>query len=255
MSNSFDICIHFSEYLHTLHAHSVLHTRERQKLWGRVFPQPLNFFNRRVTFVHNFRFPATFITDKFWSDLRLRRLHGGDVFSILFHRLIDRAILLVTLFHRSIDQAIRLFGDTFCTTPASKNQFRNIQTRNCATCASGSGSVGVPSALLPYPPPPLLKKSVKKNPDFLKLPSPPPFIDWESIGKKYPLKVSCKTLLSLTRGSSGGPLYCRVNNLELSLWPSRSLSRALRAGAWTPARSAPCTKGLPIRINHNCTAS
>jgi hypothetical protein len=33
------------------------------------------FFNRRVAFVHNFWFPATFITDKFWSDPRLQRSH------------------------------------------------------------------------------------------------------------------------------------------------------------------------------------
>ena len=92
----------FSEYLHTLHAHCVLHTREGQKLWGWVSPQPFlihladrnfedkflpnrwTFFNKRVAFVHNFWFPATFITDKFWSDPPLRRSHRGDVFSILF---------------------------------------------------------------------------------------------------------------------------------------------------------------------------
>ncbi len=75
MSNSFDIwylifAFIFSEYLHTLHAHCVLHTRERQKLWRRV-----SFFNRRVPYVHDFWFPATFITDKFWSDPPLRRSH------------------------------------------------------------------------------------------------------------------------------------------------------------------------------------
>ena len=32
MLNSFDICIIFSEYLHALHAHCVLHAREGQKL-------------------------------------------------------------------------------------------------------------------------------------------------------------------------------------------------------------------------------
>ena len=93
MLNSFDICIIFSEYLHALHAHCVLHTREGQKLWGWVSPQPFlihladrnfedeflpncwTFFNKRVTFVQNFWFPATFINNKFWSDPPLRRSH------------------------------------------------------------------------------------------------------------------------------------------------------------------------------------
>ncbi len=57
----------------------------QRKLWGRVSPQPLNFFYRKSAFVHNFWFPATFITDKFWSDSQLRRSHRGVVFSILFH--------------------------------------------------------------------------------------------------------------------------------------------------------------------------
>jgi hypothetical protein len=63
------------------------------------------FFNRRVSFVHNFWFPATFITDKFWSDPGLRRSHRGNVFRILFHRSIDRTIT---------------FGDTLCSNPPSK---------------------------------------------------------------------------------------------------------------------------------------
>ena len=38
-------------------------------------PNRWTFFDKRVAFVHNFWFPATFITDKFWSDPPLRRSH------------------------------------------------------------------------------------------------------------------------------------------------------------------------------------
>ena len=168
--------------------HSVCYTQERDKNFEDEFLRNRwTFFNRRVSHVHNFWFPATFITDKFWSDPRLWRSHRGDVFCILFHRSIDRAILLVTLFHRSIDRAILLvtlfdisqFGDTLCVFHFQKknndqkknglliwwhyfwwhfflfsfpkNQFRNIPTRNHATCASGSGSVGVTPAHFPPP--------------------------------------------------------------------------------------------------------
>jgi hypothetical protein len=48
------------------------------------------------------------------------------------------------IFGDTFDRAIT-FGDTFCATPASKNQFRNIPTRNLATYASGLGSSPPPS--------------------------------------------------------------------------------------------------------------
>ncbi len=103
------------------------------------------FINRKSAFVHNFWFPATLITDKFWSDSRLRRSHNfwwyfrssdtfGDTFS-------------------SIAWSSNTFGDTFASTPASKNQFRNIPTRNFATCASGFGVPLCPSPPSPPPPP------------------------------------------------------------------------------------------------------
>ncbi len=65
--------------------------------------------NRKGAFVHNFWFPATFISDKFWSDSRLRRSHNfwwhfrlsdtfGDTFS-------------------SIAWSSDTFGDTFWSIP------------------------------------------------------------------------------------------------------------------------------------------
>jgi hypothetical protein len=67
-------------------------------------------------------------------------------------------------------------GDTFASTPASKNRFRNIPTRNRATCASG---FGVPPP--PSPPPKLAKKKKFQKKFRTRPPSPPP-IDWKSTG-------------------------------------------------------------------------
>ena len=203
--------------------HIVYYTQEIDKNFEDEFlHNRWTFFNKRVAFIHNFWFPATFISDKFWSDPQLQRSHRGDVFRVLFqfitpslrrrklwgrvspqplnffigsprlfiifdfqqlllmtnfdqtHGYGDRieAMFLVTLFHRSIDQAILLvtlsieryfwwhffidrlikryfwwhfrssdtfgdifslidwssdtFGDTFASSPASKNRFRNI---------------------------------------------------------------------------------------------------------------------------------
>ena len=61
-------------------------------------------------------------------------------------------------------------GDTFASTPASKNRFRNIPTRNRATCASGFGVPPPPS------PPPKLAKKKKFQKKFRTRPPPLPLL-------------------------------------------------------------------------------
>jgi hypothetical protein len=146
-------------------------------------PNRWTFINRKSAFVHNFWFPATFINDKFWSDSRLRRSHRGDVLGDTFSSIdwssdtfgdtFDWAILLVTFFHRSIDQAIllvtlsieryfwwhffidrlieRYFWWHFCVISGFQKSISEHLKNNRATCASGSGSVGVTPAHFPPP--------------------------------------------------------------------------------------------------------
>jgi hypothetical protein len=65
--------------------HIVYYTQEIDKNFEDEFlHNRWTFFNKRVAFIHNFWFPATFITDKFWSDPQLQRSHRGDVFRVLF---------------------------------------------------------------------------------------------------------------------------------------------------------------------------
>ena len=61
-------------------------------------------------------------------------------------------------------------GDTFASTPASKNRFRNIPTRNRATRASGFGVPPPPSP--PPPPNSRKKKNSEKSSEPAPLPSP-----------------------------------------------------------------------------------
>ncbi len=207
--------------------HIVYYTQERDKNFEDKFlHNRWTFFNRRVLLVHNFWFPATFITDKFWSDPPLRRSHLGDVFSILFHWSIDQAILLVTLFHRSLDRAI-LLVTLLRRLRLPKIDFGTFQLGIAQLVPRVSGS---PSHL-PAPKIPKKKKFWKKF-RTLPPPSPPPY--WLEIDgsdrKKFP---------DLTRShssSSGGP---RNLTVTLNFVP----------GAGPPTRPAQCTKGQPIRTD------
>ena len=101
----------FSEYLHCIHycMHIVYcefkakkhRSTEAQRHRGKNFqdkflPNRWTFINKKSTFIHNFWFPATFITDKFWSDSRLRRSHRGDVFSILLFLFLNKNYINTT---------------------------------------------------------------------------------------------------------------------------------------------------------------
>ena len=129
----------------------------------------------------------------------------------LFHRSLDRAILSVTLW-----RPLATLGDTFASTPASKNRFRNIPTRNRATCASG---FGVP---LPPPRPPQTREKKKFRKKFRTRPPPLPL----SIGNRRERSEKISLSDWKDRWSSGGPRNLSVNGLELS--PGRRSSRSLK---------------------------
>jgi hypothetical protein len=96
------------------------------------------------------------------------------------HLKINRTFSLATLFRpptlfgdtfSSPAPSLATFGDTFASTPASKNRFRNIPTRNLATCASGFGVTLPPP---PSPPPKIAKKkNFRKESSQPSPPSPP----------------------------------------------------------------------------------
>jgi hypothetical protein len=75
--------------------------KEAQRHRGKNFEDKFlrnrwTFINKKSALVHNFWFPATFITDKFWSDSRLRRSHRGDVFSILLFLFLNKNYINTT---------------------------------------------------------------------------------------------------------------------------------------------------------------
>ena len=109
-------------------------------------------------------------------------------------------------------------GDTFASTPASKNRFRNIPTRNRATRASGFG-VPLP---LPAPQTREKKKNSEKSSEPAPLPSPYRLEIDGSDRKKYRsvLKSFPKSPQEFRRATK--PL----GDLELS--PGRRSSRSLK---------------------------
>ncbi len=200
--------------------HIVYYTQERDKNFEDEFlHNRWTFLNRRAMFVHNFWFPATFITDKFWSDPPLLRSHWGDVFSVLFHWSIDQAILLVTLFHRLLDRAI-LLVTLLRRLRLPKIDFGTFQLGIAQLCLAFGGH---PPPLRPSPPPPHhreKKNSEKKSSE----PSPHPY--W--------LEIDGSDWKKISRSDSKSPFEFRratkpLGDLELSLGrrSSRSLSRAL----------------------------
>ena len=109
-------------------------------------------------------------------------------------------------------------GDTFASTPASKNRFRNIPTRNRATCASGFGVPPPPS------PPPKLAKKKKFQKKFRTRPPPLPLL----IGNRRERSEKISRSDKKDRWSSGGPRNLTKPPGDLELSPGRRSSRSLK---------------------------
>ncbi len=119
----------------------------------------------------------------------------------------------MTLFHRAIT-----FGDTFASTPASKNRFRNIPTRNRATRASGFG------VTLPPPCPPNSRKNKNSEKKFRTRPPPLPLLIGNRRERSEKISGSLKSFPKSPKEfrQATKPL----GDLELS--PGRRSSRSLK---------------------------
>ena len=145
-----------------------------------------------------------------------------------WHFFIDRLIERYFWWHFFIDRLIeQYFWWHFFRFTSPKNRFRNIPTRNRATCASGFGVTL---------PPPRPQKSRKKKISEKKVPKPPPRPPPLPllIGNRQERLEKISVGDWKDRWSSGGP---RNLSVTLNFLP----------GAGPPTRPAPCTKGQPIK--------
>ncbi len=145
---------------------------------------------------------------------------------------------MVTLFHRAIT-----FGDTFSVSPpASKNQFRNIPSRNRATRASGFG------VTLPPPRPPKLAKKKNSEKKFRTHPTPRPLLIGNRRERSEKIARSLKSfpnsLKEFRRATK--PLSDVRRPWTFSRAPVLALAEASARPA-PPTKPAPCTKGQPIK--------
>ena len=192
--------------------------KEAQRHRGKNFEDKFlrnrwTFIKKKSAFVHNFWFPATFITDKFWSDSRLRRsrnfwwhFRSSDTFGDTFSSpSVTLWRPLVTLLRR-----LRL----------PKINFGTFQLGIAQLVPRVSGS---PSPL-PAPKPCEKKKIPKKK--FRTLPpapSPPPYwLEIDGSDRKKYHGVTKKTV-----GVPAGHETSRWTELSPGRRSSHSLSRAL----------------------------